>query len=141
MGNGKVSVLIKKSSLIFDKYVNRLLMPYHLSNSQFRILMKLYKAPEQSVRQVDIETEFAMTNPTVTGLVKQLEKKGYVRRIENPNDKRSKLLQLTDYANSMRDEFFALADYLEQEMTDGLTEQEMKVLTELLQKVLKHHEG
>lgn len=140
MTRGKVSVLIKKSSLVFDKYVNRFLTPFNLSGSQFRILMKLYKAPEHSVRQVDIETEFSMTNPTVTGLVHQLEKKGFVERVENPEDRRSKLLRLTEYANSMKDDFFALADELEKEMTVGLTEEEAELLSELLQKVIKSHE-
>lgn len=141
MSRGKVSVLIKKSSLVFDKYVGKLLAPYDMSGSQFRILMKLYKSPENSVRQVDIETAFSMTNPTVTGLIVQLEKKGLVTKIDNPEDKRSKLLSLTDLANSKKEEFFALANDLEKKMTNGLTESEVKLLTELLEKVLKAHEA
>lgn len=73
MGRGKVSVLIKKSSLIFDKYANQLLIPSQLTSSQFRILMILYKSPACSVRQADIESAFSMTNPTVTGLIHKLE--------------------------------------------------------------------
>ena len=141
MSRGKVSVLIKKSSLVFDKYVGKLLAPYDMSGSQFRILMKLYKSPENSVRQVDIETAFSMTNPTVTGLIVQLEKKGLVTKIDNPEDKRSKLLSLTDLANSKKEEFFALANDLEKKMTNGLTESEVKLLTELLEKVLNAHEA
>ena len=141
MSRGKVSVLIKKSSLVFDKYVGKLLAPYDMSGSQFRILMKLYKSPENSIRQVDIETAFSMTNPTVTGLIVQLEKKGLVTKIDNPEDKRSKLLSLTDLANSKKEEFFALANDLEKKMTNGLTESEVKLLTELLEKVLKAHEA
>lgn len=74
MRKGKISVLIKKSSLIFDKYINQLLVPYQLTNSQFRILMLLYISPSYSIRQVDIEEMFSMTNPTVTGLIHNLEK-------------------------------------------------------------------
>ena len=140
MSRGKVSVLIKKSSLVFDKYVGKLLAPYDMSGSQFRILMKLYKSPENSVRQVDIETAFSMTNPTVTGLIVQLEKKGLVTKVDNPEDKRSKLLVLTDLANSKKEEFLALACELEKKMTDGLTESEAGLLAELLEKVLKAHE-
>lgn len=140
MGRGKVSVMIKKSSLVFDKYVNQLLAPYNITASQFRILLKLYKAPGCSVRQVDIETDFSMTNPTVTGLIHQLENKGFVVRVDNPEDKRSKLLALTEFAENKRGEFFALANELEKEMTSGLTEEEVELLTGLLQKVLEKHE-
>lgn len=141
MGRGKVSVLIKRSSLIFDKYVNRLLAPYDLSGSQFRILMILYKSPACSVRQADIEAAFSMTNPTVTGLVNKLESRGFVERVSNPNDKRSKLLVLTDYAEEKRAEFMALANTLEAEMTDGLSDSEVRLFTELLQKVIDKHES
>ena len=135
----KVSILIKKSSLIFDKYVNQLLAPYHLSGSQFRILMKLYQSPDRSVRQTDIEAAFSMTNPTVTGLVHNLEKNGLVKKVANPEDKRSRFIVLTEYAESRRNEFLSLADSIEKEMTDGLSETETAVLSELLMKVIKRH--
>ncbi len=139
MGRGKVSVMVKKSALIFDKYANQLLAPYHLTSSQFRILMILYKAPVCSIRQADIESAFSMTNPTVTGLIHNLEKNGLVERVANPEDKRSKLLVLTEYAESKRGEFIALADSIEKEMTDGLSETEVEVLSELLMKVIEKH--
>ena len=139
MERNKVSVLIKKSSLIFDKYVNQLLAPYQLSSSQFRILMILYKSPACSVRQTDIEAAFSMTNPTVTGLVHNLERKGLVKKVDNPEDKRSKFLVLTEYAESRKNEFLSLANSIEKEMTDGLSETETAVLSELLLKFIKMH--
>lgn len=139
MNSDKVSVLIKKSSLIFDKYVNQLLAPYQLTNSQFRILMTLYKSPSCSVRQVDIESAFAMTNPTVTGLIQNLVKADLVKRVENPNDKRSKFLALTDYAEDKREEFIALADSIEQEITEGLSDIEVEELIHLLTKIVEKH--
>ena len=139
MEKTQVSILIKKSSLIFDKYVNQLLAPYQLSSSQFRILMILYKSPACSVRQTDIEAAFSMTNPTVTGLVHNLERKGLVKKVDNPEDKRSRFLVLTEYAESRRNEFLSLADSIEKEMTDGLSETEAAVLSELLLKVIKMH--
>lgn len=132
-------MLIKKSSLIFDKYANQFLAPYDLTISQFRILMILYKSPVCSVRQADIESVFSMTNPTVTGLIHKLEKSGLVARVENPEDKRSKLLTLTEYAESRRSEFIALADSIEEEMTDGLSETEAEMLSGLLMKVIQKH--
>lgn len=139
MQRKKVSVLIKKSALLFDKYANQLLVPYNLTISQFRILMILYKSPVCSVRQADIESAFSMTNPTVTGLIHKLEKRGLVKRVENPEDKRSKLLTLTEYAEGKRSEFIALADSIEKEMTDGLSESEVETLSELLVKVIQKH--
>lgn len=136
MVNTKVSILIKRSSLVFDKLSNQLLIPYDLTGSQFKILMVLYNSPNASVRQTDIEAKFSMTNPTVTGLVQKLEAKDLVTRIPHPDDKRSKVLVLTDRAISMRDELLTLAESFEQQMTANLTSEEYAQLKLLLTKML-----
>ena len=136
MTTARISILIKRSSLVFDKLSNQLLTPYDLTGSQFKILMVLYKSPAVSVRQTDIEAKFSMTNPTVTGLVQKLETKDLVKRIPHPEDKRSKVLVLTDRAVEMKAELLALADSLEQQMTANLTAEEYDQLASLLTKML-----
>lgn len=137
MPNAKISILIKKSSLVFDKLSNQLLTPYDLTGSQFKILMLLYRSPVGSVRQADIEAKFSMTNPTVTGLVQKLEAKQLVRRIPHPDDRRSKVLVPTERALSMKDELFRLAERLESQLTTNLTAEEADKLSSLLTKMLE----
>ena len=136
MGVTKIPVLIKKLSLLFDRISNQLLTPYDLTNSQFRILMVLIHAPEGPVRQIDIENKFAMTNPTVTGLVQKLEAKDLVKRMPHPGDKRSKVLVLTDRAMGMKEELLALAENLERQMTRNLNDEECAQLAGLLLRML-----
>lgn len=137
MENAKISILIKRSSLTFDKLSNQLLAPYGLTGSQFKILMVLYHTAEGSVRQADIEAKFSMTNPTVTGLVQKLEAKELVRRLPHPEDRRSRVLVLTERAMAMREELLALADSLERQMTENLNAEECGQLAFLLTKMLK----
>ncbi len=136
MEDRKISILIKKSAVRFDKLSNQILTPYDLTSSQFKILMVLYHAPGGSVRQTDIETKFSLTNPTVTGLVQKLEAKGLVKRVPHPEDRRSKLQLLTDRALKMKDELMAKANCLEQQMTNNLTAAECEQLAGLLSKLL-----
>ncbi len=136
MTTARISILIKRSSLVFDKLSNQLLSPYDLTGSQFKILMVLYKSPAGSIRQTDIEAKFSMTNPTVTGLVQKLEAKELVKRIPHPEDKRSKVLVLTGRAVEIREELLALADSLERQMTANLTAEEGDQLAFLLTKML-----
>lgn len=136
MDSTKISILVKRSSLVFDKLSNQLLTPYELTGSQFKILMLLYHSPEGSLRQTDIEERFSMTNPTVTGLVQKLETKELVRRVPHPADRRSKVLMLTERARSMEDELLALADDLERRMTEHLNGEEREQLASLLMKLL-----
>lgn len=138
MSNPKISILVKKTALIFDKLSNQLLTPYDLTGSQFKIMMVLYHAPAGSVRQADVEAKFSMTNPTVTGLVQKLEAKDLVKRRPHPEDRRSKVLVLTDRAIGMKEELLALADDLEQQMTRKLSDDECDQLSKLLIKMLKN---
>lgn len=136
MPNDKVAILMKKTALAIEKLSNHALTPYDLTHTQYKILMLLYRSQGQLLRQIDIETHFAMTNPTVTGILQNLEKKGLVERIANPDDKRSKLLRLTEKALSMKTELYALGESLETQVTANLSEEEIRQLIELLKKIL-----
>lgn len=137
MRTEKVAILIKKAALVIEKLSNPVLAPYELTNTQYKILMFLYRNPGKSIRQIDIEKHFSMTNPSVTGIIQNLEKKGLVKRVPNPDDKRSKLLMLTEQAFSMEKELRALGESLEQQVTQNLSEEERQQLILLLNKILK----
>lgn len=132
----KVTILVKKATIEFDKMANPFFAEYDLSVAQFRIIKFLYAQPSKSTRIVDLEKQYSITHPTALGLVDQLEKKGYVKRIPNPNDKRGKLVSLTNKANSMKKELEKIGYNIEQQFTKNLTVQECEQLARLLNKLL-----
>ena len=136
----KIAILIKKLSLEIDKLSNPILEAHGLTNSQFKILKYLLVNPKNSVRQVDIEHYFSMTNPTVTGLVKTLEKKGLIERKANPSDSRSKILCPTQKTLEMKDLLYSLGEQLEETLTGVLTSEEKQELLTLLNKLLKRRQ-
>ena len=97
-----VAILIKKAALEFDKVANPIFAEYDLTASQYRVIKYLYAQPAGTARVVDLERQYSMTHPTTLGLLDALEKKGFTSRVENPNDKRGKLVALTDKSNQMR---------------------------------------
>ena len=132
----KIAILIKKLSREIDKLSNPILEPYDLTNSQYKILKFLLAESGKAVRQVDIEHYFSMTNPTVTGLVHALEKKGMIERRTNPDDSRSKILLPTQKTLDMRDLLCSLGEKLESELTNSLSSEEKQELLRLLNKLL-----
>ncbi len=130
----RIAILIKKLSLQIDKLSNPILEPYDLTHSQFKILK--YLLMNENVRQVDIEHYFSMTNPTVTGLVQALEKKGMIERKPNPNDSRSKILSPAQKTLDMKELLCSLGEELEAELTDALDSDERQELLRLLNKLL-----
>lgn len=137
----KVTILVKKAALQFDKLSNPILSEYDLTAAQFKVLKFLYAQPSRTARVVDIKKFYSLTHPTTIGLLDNLEKKGFITRIPNPTDARSKLIFLTGKADSMQSELDRLSDMLESKMTENLTATEKAQLVSLLQKLIESDDG
>lgn len=135
MRTDSVTILMKEIALEIEKLSNQVLAPYELSNTQYRIMMMLYNNQVKAVRQVDIEKRLLLTNPTVTAIIQNLEKKGLVQRTQNPEDRRSKFVVLTDKAVTMREQISPLGKILEAQVTENLTKEEREQLICLLRKM------
>lgn len=70
-----------------------------LSMPQFGILMQLHYRGNCGVS--DIGERFDITNAAASQLVDKLVQSGLIQREENPNDRRAKLLNLTDKGNKL----------------------------------------
>ena len=132
-----ISVLIKIAGLQFDKISNSVLTDYDLTPTQFKIVRFLMLSPYASVRQIDIEQRFSITNPTVTGVLQNLEKKGLIKRIPNPNDGRSKIVIPTDKLKDKNREIEDIFSLLESRFTSSLEDDEKAQLRALLKKMLE----
>ena len=134
----KISIFVKKASLECDKVAYPLLVDYKLTMVQYKILKYLYINPPATVCQRDIEKFFSMTNPTVTGVLKNLERDGWVERLRNPHDARSKqLLQLTDKSLRVKQELFCIGNEIENTFTAELTAEEREQLLQLLKRLVQ----
>lgn len=132
----KTAILIKLASLEFEKIANPILAEYQLTASQYRILKFLYSRQNVSSRVVDIEKQFSITHPTALGLLDKLEKNGFVTKIANPDDARSKLVSLTEKAKVMQPAVESVGERVDNIMTENLSEQEKIQLISLLKKLL-----
>ena len=136
MNIDKVAILIKKAALEFDKVSNPILAEYNLTASQFKVLKFLYTSETRTAKVVDIERHYSMTHPTTIGLLDNLEQKGFINRIVNPADARSKLISLTEKAEQLEPELLAVGDQIEDKLTEHLSSKERVQLVTLLQKLL-----
>ena len=136
MYTNKAAILIKKASLEFDKVANPIFAEYDLTSSQYKILKFLYASESRTARVVDLEKYYSMTHPTTLGLLGLLEKKGYIKRVVNPDDARGKLVALTEKADLIQNELEPLGDMIEKKLTRRLTAEERVQLVGLLNKML-----
>jgi DNA-binding MarR family transcriptional regulator len=66
----------------------------HLTPPQYYVLTQLCESDEQPFK--DLAEMLSCSRATVTGIVDTMEKKGLVKRIPNPEDRRSMRVQLCD---------------------------------------------
>ncbi|MGT2769003.1 MarR family winged helix-turn-helix transcriptional regulator [Streptococcus ictaluri] len=132
MSYNHLGVLVKMASLAFDRTASHLLSDFDLTPSQFKILKYLSLHQDQDTRQIDIENFFKMSNPTVTGVLNNLEKKGLIERLSHPQDKRSKLIVLNHQASLKASDYLQKSQDIEALFTKGLTPQQEDSLKELL---------
>ena len=135
MSEQKIAILVKKLALEFDKIAIPALRPDSLTPTQFKILKYLYE--HKSVIGIDIQNAFSMTNPTVTGILQNMENSGWILREANSADSRSKVIKLTKKAIDRKGDLYKLGESLEKEFTKSLTKNEQTELLGLLNKIMK----
>lgn len=103
-----------------------------LTFSQLRVLGFLHDCGG-SATQKEIERHLGAAHPTVVGLVGRMEKRGFVTHYTDDQDRRNKIVCITEKAELLGDELEKGRQQSFREMTSGLTEQERAELVRLLQ--------
>lgn len=71
---------------------------------------------------------------TVNKVILSFEKKGYVKLIENPNDKRSRSIILTEKGRAFQNRIISFIEQAELEAFASLTTKEQEIMTDLWEK-------
>lgn len=97
------------------------------------ILVCLYKNNKMTMK--DIANCIHRTKPTVTVLVDKLEKLGYLKRAASDKDSRSTYVILTQKGEDFKATFDQISNNLNKVLNKNLSENEVKLLEELLKKM------
>ena len=97
------------------------------------ILVCLYKNGKMTMK--DIANCIHRTKPTVTVFVDKLEKLGYLKRAASDKDSRSTYVILTQKGEDFKATFDQISKNLNKMLNKNLSENEVKLLEELLKKM------
>ena len=130
--------LIKHLNKMFEQQINENMISVNVTRSQMEVLVYTYIKNKNGieVNQVDLEKDLNLKNPTVTGLISRLEKKGYMKREKSSKGPNYKSVLITDEGIRIIEEGKRITDNVEKEMFSVLDKEEKKELTRLLQKVI-----
>ncbi len=131
-----IGFMFKQINTIYEKDFNQLLKTIGITASQCAVLDYLFRSSEEAVNQRDIEKALSLRNPTVTGLLKRLDEKGYILSVPSARDKRCKNIYLTEKAYDIQRRMEADRKKIDKKFTVGMNKKEKAALEKMLEKVL-----
>ena len=89
----------------------------------------------------DLEAEFHLTHPTVSGLLSRLEQKGFIELRTDPEDRRCKRIYVLEKGRQCHELMHQTIRENERRMTAGFTAEEQDLFSSLLQKAIRNMGG
>ena len=127
-----IGYLLKNISDKMKANADANLKEHNLTLAQSRVLGFL-SSRGNSAPLKDIEDFLEVTHPTVVGVVARMEQKGFIKTHLDETDKRNKIVELSGSAIQLGSEMGALVEAQEKKMLRGLTQQQVRNLSESLQ--------
>ena len=89
----------------------------------------------------DLEAEFHLTHPTVSGILSRLEQKGFLELRTDPEDRRCKRIYVLEKGWQCHEVMHRTIQENERRMTEGFTEEEQELFATLLQRAIRNMGG
>ena len=115
------------------------LKDHNVTLSQVRVLNFLWRE-NGSCSQKQIEDFLQVSHPTVVGLVSRMEQSGYIQTSVSSDDKRNKIVTVTDSGMALASELCRFMDDMDNRMLKGLSEEQQSQLADMLLTVAKNLE-
>ena len=136
-GETKGGFYISQIKQLQDRIFERMLSEngIEISGGQGRILFVLWKKDHLTISEISEQTSLAKN--TVSVVVDGMVRKGIVERETNPSNRRQTIISLTDYAQSMREQYETVSRQMNQLFYQGFSEREQKEFESFLARILK----
>ena len=121
---------------LLNKEGTRFFRPFGITEAQFNVLMILkYQSDQGRINQTSLGNMMLVNRSNVTGLVDRMEKAGLVRRIDDPQDRRVNLVEMTAQGATVL-ETAGKAYYARiEQLMEGMSSQEYALLSLTLEKI------
>ena len=131
--DNNIGYLLSDSGRLLRKTFDERVRDLGLTAVQARLMLSLVKFPDNN--QVFYAERIEVEPITLTRIVDRMEEAGWVERVPDPNDRRARLLHLTDKSREIVEPLRVIVNALVDDLAEGLTSQEQNLLAGLLRKI------
>lgn len=127
-----------KAHRVINSTISEILLPYNISLPEWKLLGQL--ADNGNMKLVKLADLLGVEAPLVTSLVDSLEKKGLVKRTNDPQDRRAKVLEGTTKSIKILEEIEPKVKARVRILIHGITEEEIATCLKVLDTIVKNAE-
>jgi len=128
--NDSIGYIISTTGRKLNQYFSLRFQSFDITSEQWSVLNKLAERDGISQRELAEHTEKDSNN--ITKILDQLERKGWVKRIANPQDRRSFLVYVTDNGLLLIKQLAPLDEELLNDVCASLSADEIALLRKIL---------
>ena len=132
--------LIKQIHDRLEKRANNSLRAQDLTMMQVSVLMELHHSEHRQLSMKELERCFGVAQSTVAGIISRLEQKRLVEALSDPDDKRIKLVHITQAGENCCTEAAGYMQKAESTLLNGLSDEERTMLNGLLIRIASNLE-
>lgn len=126
---------------IFQHNIAQHVEKFALQRADFGVLCSLRRSPAPyCLSPTNLYQSMLFSSGGLTKVLGRLSGAGLIERLDNPQDKRSKLVQLTAQGKQLVEIMLPALQQQEQQILEVLSETEQAQLNLLLQRILKQYE-
>jgi len=118
----------------YGKYIKEVFDESEITRSELPFLIRI-RFNEKTTQKELVEL-FKVSEGYTAKLLRKFEDLGYITRMEDPSNRRKKIVELTDNGIEKTDELIELIDNWETKVTSETSDDEVKQLKSLLFKVV-----
>lgn len=130
-----LSYLLIKVSRHLKNSLDKKLKEHDVTASQFSVLNQILNK-DGSITSAEVANNLSSDRPTISGIINRLEEKNLLRKINNPEDKRSAYLKLNDDTIILVQNLRLVSDELNKEILSDFNQIEISNMKEYLLKII-----
>jgi DNA-binding MarR family transcriptional regulator len=130
------ATLYRAGSALWDELERCMIDTFEVTNADMLNAIAVIEGSEEPITPGEIGERLYKSSASVTAILDVLERRGWVRRAPNPNDRRSIFVEVTKDGQAVADQLLPGIRKLELAILSDLTPAERKTMLRLLGKVL-----
>jgi DNA-binding MarR family transcriptional regulator len=125
--------IISQTSRKLNQLLTLKFQPFDITSEQWAVLIRLARQDGITQRELALRTHKDPTN--VTRILDQLERKGWIRRVTNQEDRRSFLTYVTESGRLLNEKLLPIEAEFVQSVSASLSEMELSMLEKAFKQI------